>query len=490
MEERKKVIKPSIKFAWVLVVFAIGIAVSEIVQPSLWLTGSLLLSAGVFLFFVYRHPNLRFAAILFIAFFLGSIRFVLAEPFTSGKNLISYHNSNIEIQGIIINTKEDFNRSRIIVDSKNPGRGRLYAIIKDEQFSLGEQVKLNCILKKPEQGSSDFNFPGWLASKNVFTVCDKAKLVDKTPPAKWYWRAVIARTRTQLINRVNSSVREPAASLAIAFLIGEEKNLPPKMVSDFQTAGLSHIIAVSGYQVTLFTTILIWILVALTISRRLRVAVIVIFLFFFVFLAAAQAGVIRAAIMAGLFAFAAEFGRKGHIRNALLTTGAIMVFINPFILLHDVSFQLSFAATWGLVDLEPRIKALAPRFFSLLGEGSSTLAAIIAVTPIAVFHFGRFALYAPIANILALPIVAIFTILSVPLVILALFAGPIAGFLGQIMNVMAEALAIIAGTAARLPYAELPVPVWAGIALLAAVLIFLPRSRDLPKPSPSVSLFL
>ncbi|MDO8435588.1 MAG: ComEC/Rec2 family competence protein [bacterium] len=482
MEERAR-IKPSTQFACALVAFAVGVALSELIRPSLWIVGTLLLIAGVFLFFLChaeqgvasrKQFRIRFFIVLLVAFLFGGIRLLLATPLADGNNIISWNGQTVELVGRVAAVRVDGYRTRIVVVAKTPGEGRVWATVRDFSGVVGDRVTMRCELKAPTI-TSDFNFPGWLASQRIFSVCDHPKIIKSDPPSRFDIISKIAAMRARLITQVTRVVPEPSASLAVAFLIGEERGLPQSMIVDFRRAGLSHVLAVSGYQVTLLTSIFAWILLALTVPRWARAIAVVCFLGVFIILSELQAGVVRAAIMSGMGVLATQFGRRSHTRNALLAAGAGMVLLNPFILLHDISFQLSFAATWGLVDLDPRLRALAPRLFGWMGEGSQTVAAIIAVTPLALLHFGRFALYAPIANLMTLPLVAVFTLLSIPLVLLSMIWPSAAAIFGSGMNIIAEALSVTAHAFAHFPYAQINMPVWVGVALLVAVVFALPR---------------
>jgi competence protein ComEC len=104
--------------------------------------------------------------------------------------------------------------------------------------------------------------------------------------------------------------------------------------------------------------------------------------------------------------WAGKAGRQSDALNAILFSAVLMVFFNPYILLYDIGFQLSFAATFGIVFLAPRwsnfLKFLGPVFGP---NTSATIAAQIFTLPLIVIYFGRISLIAPMANLLILPII-------------------------------------------------------------------------------------
>jgi competence protein ComEC len=134
-------------------------------------------------------------------------------------------------------------------------------------------------------------------------------------------------------------------------------------------------------------------------------------------LVGADAAVVRAAIMGGLYVLALYFGRQAEARTSLLFSAILMTAINPNTL-WDVGFQLSFAATAGLIWLVPPLERLTERWAGALGglgHGRGvpgllseallvTLAAQIATGPLVVYHFGRLSLVSLLTNLLVLPV--------------------------------------------------------------------------------------
>jgi competence protein ComEC len=134
-------------------------------------------------------------------------------------------------------------------------------------------------------------------------------------------------------------------------------------------------------------------------------------------LVGADAAVVRAAIMGGLFVLALYLGRQSEVRTSLIFAAIVMTAINPYVL-WDVGFQLSFAATAGLIWLAPLLERTAERpLAALVGAGHArggmrllsaallvTLAAQIATGPLIVYHFGRLSAISLLTNLLILPV--------------------------------------------------------------------------------------
>jgi competence protein ComEC len=112
--------------------------------------------------------------------------------------------------------------------------------------------------------------------------------------------------------------------------------------------------------------------------------------------------------MATLALIARATGRNYDVARALILAGVFMIFLNPFLLVYDVSFQLSFLATMAVIFLAPRIEKYflwVPKFFELRDIISVTVAAYIFVFPFILYKMGNFSLVALPTNALILPFI-------------------------------------------------------------------------------------
>ncbi|MFH1145648.1 MAG: ComEC/Rec2 family competence protein [bacterium] len=211
--------------------------------------------------------------------------------------------------------------------------------------------------------------------------------------------------KSYLISLTNQLWPEPSSSLVAGILWGGRASLDKKVQTDFQLAGVSHTLAVSGYNVTILLAGIASVLPWLGINRKQNVPVLLSILFCFVLITGASAAVVRAGIMGSIAVLGKQLGRPMAIGRVLLVTASVMAILNPFVLIYDVGFQLSFLATVGLVYitplLEPHLTRL-PEYFGLKENLTSTLSATIATLPVIVFNFGLISLVAPLANILIL----------------------------------------------------------------------------------------
>ncbi len=203
--------------------------------------------------------------------------------------------------------------------------------------------------------------------------------------------------RISLESNISQAFPEPHASYLRGLLVGVRSTLPQSLKKAFAQTGTSHLIALSGYNVSIIADNLN----SLFGSFRFSILGILIF----ILATGASSSVVRAGIMGILALFARRYGHVFSASRALLIAVGIMVFVNPPILLGDIGFQLSVLATFGLIVLSgPIAKRLTwlPQRFGFREAASATLAAEIFTLPLILYYFGGFSIFAPVANILVL----------------------------------------------------------------------------------------
>lgn len=202
------------------------------------------------------------------------------------------------------------------------------------------------------------------------------------------------------------------AALARGFVLGEDKGVDAATEEDFRRAGLSHLLAVSGQNVTLLALLAMPVLAALGIPLRQRLVWVLALIAVYVPLAGAGPTIQRAGVMGAAGVLATLAGRPASRFYALLLALGVTLAVDPGVA-SDVGWQLSFAAVIGIFALAgPLRRALvarlgAGRLRGVLAEGLAvTAAATVATAPLIAFHFESLSTTTLAANLLALPAVA------------------------------------------------------------------------------------
>ncbi len=202
---------------------------------------------------------------------------------------------------------------------------------------------------------------------------------------------------------------EPEAGLAAGILIGLRDRVDRDLAAAFTTAGVSHVVAISGWNIAIVAAAIG--AIAGRLGRRRRSVVTMLAIVGYVAFAGASASVVRAALMAGVALLARETGRAGRAAAALGWAAALLLIADPK-LVGDAGFQLSSLATAGLIAwatpltawIESTGRGRLPRW--LTESLGVSLAAQAATLPIVLVSFGRLAILAPLVNLAVVPLVA------------------------------------------------------------------------------------
>jgi competence protein ComEC len=153
--------------------------------------------------------------------------------------------------------------------------------------------------------------------------------------------------KARALNILTQIFPEPHASLLQGILLGVESGIPKNLEDSFSATGTSHIVAISGFNISILAGIFAAFGKRLFGARRGAV-VAILGIAAYTLLVGAGASVVRAAIMGGLALVAQRIGRRALGLNTLAAAVIVMTLINP-LAIWDVGFQLSAAATLGLV---------------------------------------------------------------------------------------------------------------------------------------------
>src|SRR3989344_4427309 len=229
---------------------------------------------------------------------------------------------------------------------------------------------------------------------------------------------VFNQLREAIANVIKISLPEPQASLLLGILIGIKSSFPPSFYEALRVTGTLHIVVVSGYNISVLINTLGRLLIFLPL--KIRFGVTLIFLLFFVLLVGPEPPVVRAAIMGAIGLLGTILGRQKDAFRILVLSGAAMVVFNPA-WITELSFQLSFLATLGLILIFPILDRITPDKGGFLRDDFlTTLSAQITVWPLIAFSFVQASLLSPLANVLVLWTIPIITYLGLVATTLAL----------------------------------------------------------------------
>ena len=428
---------------------------------SLW-PGVVVVMAGIAsVALVRRHGRIAFGAVLIgLVIIAATFRYDASVPAEASDNadmLFRFNDSEpVTLIGTVREVSEEREtnqRFRLSVEevlshdgSWQPVNGSVLVIARlFPRFEYGDRLQLDGQLETPP-ALPGFDYREYLARRGIVSLSSFASIQILESGGGSHILRSIYSIRATLANSLERSMPEPEAGLAKGILLGLRSSIPRDLTEDFNSSGISHLVAISGYNVMLIAGFTVAALAGLF-GRRWAICCSIGVIVFYAGLVGGSPSVLRATIMAVVVLTASLAGRPRESLNALVFTAALLTLWQPLIV-HDVAFQLSFAATLGIVLLagriqeaiEVRIRRVAPDAAArLLAEHLGvTTAATLVVLPIIAVTFDQIS-----------PIALATNLLIVPVFPFILGAAAVTAFAG----VVDTGLGRLAGEAAYLPLA-------------------------------------
>lgn len=417
-----------------------------------------LAAAGVCLLAVlpikWLKPQAALAFLLLPSIFgLGAARYAWGQQALSEQTIAAYNDldQNLYVTGTLAEppeVRDTYINLRIHVRAVDPGNGDipvngtiLVRLTNDYDLAYGDPVRVRGRLETPPE-DEDFSYREYLLRQGIHSLLNTSSITllpfgaERNP----FW-AFLYRLRASLYREVNALFPQPEAALLNGILLGIESDIPADLQQAFKDTGTAHIVAISGFNIAIIAALFVALFSRL-LGKTYGSLLAILGIIFYTLLVGASASVMRAAFMGSLALIARQFGRRALALNALFFTALLMSLWNPFVL-WDVGFQLSFAATLGLVlyaqPWQEAVKNFLLRFLpqntveAVIGPFSDyfllTLAAQLTTLPITIYHFGRVSLISFIANPFVLPAQPPIMILGG----LAAIAGKLYHPLGQVL---------------------------------------------------------
>jgi competence protein ComEC len=336
--------------------------------------------------------------------------------------------------------------------------------------NFGDRIEIQGILQTPAQFDT-FDYAAYLSRYGIYSVMYRPYIKESLvgannhlPLQENQWEksfyTYLLSTKKHFETAMNRTFpSEPSSSFLAGLLLGSRKGIPEQLSADFQTTGLTHIIAISGYNITIIVTLMMAMLAKL--GQRLSIGISAVAIILFTLFVGASPAVVRACIMGLIALVALRSNRKGNITIALLLTATLMVGYNPKILLHDVGFQLSFLATMGLIYVSPIIEPYLkwiPEKFALRESIVLTLSAQIMALPVILLNFQKLSIISPLANLLvAGPIIPLAMLFGFLATLTSWIYLPIAKIIGFPSYLLLQYIVNMTQTIAKIPYASVDV---------------------------------
>ncbi len=464
--------KGFLPFFWMALACTLGIISADLLAwPGwLWLLGLVLcLTAWLFTLifpkswtFTYRlkkwtRSDWRLPGVILLGvLFLGAWRYTVSQPEINERHVGYYKDRGaVQLIGQVVHPPDyrdtqtnltlEVESLTLMDETIQPvapeeisGRVLVQADV-GKQWAYGDQLRVVGELKTPYE-SGKFSYEDYLARKGIYGLVSYARVERLQSGLGNPIRSFLYDLSDRSYATLHQLFPSPESDLLAGILLGRDRGLSEEIQEAFRRTGTTHIIAISGFNMAILAGFFTAVFTRL-LGRKWGTLTALGAILGYTILVGADAAVVRAAIMGSLGVFGGLFGRQQNGLNSLGLASFGMMLINPNIP-WDIGFQLSLAATLGLVlyaqPLEEKCIQWMTRWLpeegahKLIGPLSEfflfTLAAQVMTLPIVAYHFGGVSWLTLIANPLILPPQSLVMILGG----LSLFFGLILPGLGQI----------------------------------------------------------
>ncbi|MFA5933894.1 MAG: ComEC/Rec2 family competence protein [Candidatus Paceibacterota bacterium] len=381
----------------------------------------------------YTAKNLFFIFCCICLFCLFLFRFFSAYHEEGPKVFEDGLGQSVEVRGVIAEDPDEREKNtKLVLETNSRGISSgstprknlenstkiMVTAERYPKYEYGDDVVVSGKLTKPEAFVSDttgrmFNYPMYLKKDGIFYEIRYPEITVISHDNGNWLKTKLFHIKDIFTHALERVIARPESGLMAGIILGDKSGITSTLNQEFITTGTIHIVALSGYNVTIVADWVMKLFAFLPFLYSLGAGALAIMLF--VLMTGASSTAIRAGIMALLALIARATGRKYDIGRALAVAFLIMILWSPLILIYDVSFQLSFLATIALIYVTPYFEKYfkwVPKKFALREIATATTAIYLFVAPFILYQMGTFSFVAIPANLLIVPLVPLSMILG------------------------------------------------------------------------------
>lgn len=438
--------------------FILGIIVGDNFDvPSFLLLGILLLTLAGSVYLYFKKSRRLDYLLLFCLFLAGFWRYELKTrdfPLNHISNFLDL-SKPVWVTGQITadpDVREDKTYLKVATSKMEWDNKSLYVsgniLVKIKEatfaFSYGDVIQVQGYLNAPlsRRNPGLFDYQRYLSTKGIYGLvtlngAQKIEIIENQT-GNFFISQIIIPTKTFIKKIFEQTLDQPHQALLAGFVLGERRQIPEEIYEMFTKTGTLHLLAVSGFNVGVIVLFLLAIVKLLRIPKWINLIILLSGILIFSFITNNQPSVVRASIMAALFLLAFYLEREPNFVNVISCAALIILFYSP-LTFFDVSFQLSFAATFGIGYVVPKMDNIITKIDWLKGSSLKnwiilptfgSLAATLFTLPLNAYYFNQFSLMVVFSNMFLIPLSA----LAVVLGCLSAILGVISLGLAQIVS--------------------------------------------------------
>ncbi|MBQ2872474.1 MAG: DNA internalization-related competence protein ComEC/Rec2 [Bacilli bacterium] len=334
-----------------------------------------------------------------------------------------YNGNETEIEGIVYKKKQTKNKLTLYIKAKEKIVINYYSeeVIN---INLGDEIKVTGTLKVPPSNTIPnlFNYKKYLYYNDIYYTVT-ATSIEKTSNNTniiYYIKDTIS-SRIDKIYKSNEYIK--------IFLLGDTSLLDENINESYRQNGISHLFSISGMHISLFASIILYILKRISYNNYYNYGIVILFLFVYTLLVGPSPSVIRSLIMYIIFSINKVFNLKTKNIDIMCLVLIIMLLINPYYL-YNISFQYSYLISFTLILFSNKIKNIKNKINKSL---YISFVSFLVSFPICIYNFYQVNIISIFLNLLVIPLVNIFIF---PLSLISFIIPKISYILSLFTNIL------------------------------------------------------
>lgn len=378
-----------------------------------------------------------------LSFFIGATTLIVHTDYYQKSNYIHYNSIFEKPHLISVTLREklkssNFNDRYVALVNRidqTESSGRILLNIKKDslnhQIEIGTQLRIRGTLYKnsPPYNPNQFDYSNYLENKQIYAQLyadtEDISVSSEIDKNIWYYTS---RLRTKIIHSLEkNNFHKTELNVAVALIMGQQQDISPEIIRDYQYAGAVHILSVSGLHIGFILLFVTFILKPLPNTKRgsfIKLIIILVSLSLFGLIAGLAPSVVRSVVMFSFVAIGSHLRRSVNIYHTLLVSVLIILLFQPSFL-FDVGFQLSYIALFFIIWLQPLLVSIwlpknkiSKYIWDIL---TVSFAAQIGTLPLSIYYFHQFPGLFFVTNLIIIPLLSIVMVLGVVVMVLAAF---------------------------------------------------------------------
>ncbi|MFH0947976.1 MAG: DNA internalization-related competence protein ComEC/Rec2 [Elusimicrobiota bacterium] len=401
---------------------------------------------------------------------------------------------------IISEPEESANRTSFILKTtkingnNTTGNVLVNYYANENGFSYGDIVEITgkFFIPKPPSTPGTFDYKKYLSRKRIYSLLsvfrkDSIRIIDRKPFFIWQ---VSLKLRQHILDAYEKNLLPQQAAVLSGITIGEKSGLTPYIQKIFIDAGVMHVLVASGSNVAFVSIIFFWIFRSiLRLKKKISFCLLIPIVLLYAMIAGANPPVLRATIMTLIVIFALLLSRNADIYQGICLAALIILIHNP-LTLFEAGFQMSFAATIGIIYFFPKFQSALkiyklPKFFNwLLSVFLVSFSAQIAIAPILAYYFNKVSIIALVSNLVILPMIGVSLGAGFVLYLASLIGTQLLFIVSKLTGGVVSLITYLVDVFANVPHSTIrvPTPSIYFILLFYIIIVGLPKVGTLEVP--------